>query len=340
MYINLKQLVSFLKISVMKLPPFLLVASLSVIGLSACGGGSSGNVDEKAIITPDNAISIVEVVASVAMGFDEFVGFIDLTESNVLSDVSNPDALAIVTKVGLSRLGGDAVSYILIEKETFPCAVSGLVTVWGNIADPNTLTAGDVINIDSDMCDDGIGEIVDGLLAMTIVSIEGDIDTLEFLLDVGMIFTNVTVTESGETTTLNGDIRVTLDMLTAAMAEIIVSGDSLTSSGMGKTQSISNFSYTHTEDSSEFPVVWTYNGKGTVGDSSEFAGTVSYETPVKFEGSGENYPHTGELLVTGANNATLRFIAIDDINIQIDADYDGDEIVDKTWDMTWVDLEE
>ena len=340
MYINLKQLVSFFKMSVMKLTLFLIVASFSVIGLSACGGGSGGNGEKKAPITPDNAIPIVEVVASVASGFDEFVGFIDLTGTNVRSDVSNPDALAIATKVGLRRLDSAVVKSIQIEKETLPCAVSGSVTIWGNIADPNTLTAGDVINFDSDKCDDGTGEIVDGLLAMTIVSIEGDIDTSEFLLGVEMIFTNLTVTESGESTALNGDIGVTLDMLTPAMAEIVVSGDSLTGSYMGKTRTISNFSNTYTEDSSEFPVVWTHTSNGTVGDSSEFAGTVSYETPVKFEGSGENYPHTGELLVTGANNATLRLITIDDINIRIDADYNGDEIVDKTWNKTWVELEE
>lgn len=338
MYINLNQFVSFFNIFVTKFSSFRIITFLSVIGLSACGGGSSDSEEQKAIINNDNAISIVEVVASVAMGDDEFVDFIDLPESNVLNDVSKPDALEIATQVGLSQLEEDAVSYLQIEKQTLPCADSGTVTVWGNIADPNTLTDGDVINIDSDNCDDSAGKIVDGLLKMTIVSIEGNFDTSEFLLGVEVIFTNVKVTENAETTALNGDISMTLDMLTAEINKVHISGDSLTISAMGKTQSIINFSNTNTVDSSEFPVLWTHNSIGTVGNSSEFEGTVSYETPVKFEGSGESYPHTGELLVTGTNNATLRLITIDDVNIQIDADYDGDGIVDKTWYMTWAEL--
>jgi len=325
MYINLKQLMS--------------VAFLSVIGISACGGGgSSSTVDTPATIDSDNASKMVEVVASVAMGFDEFAGFVDLTESNLLSDVSNPDALAIATKVGLSRLDGATVKSILIQPETALCAVSGSVTVWGHIAAPDSLTAGDAISIDSDMCDDGDDEIADGLIAMTIVSFQGDIYTSEFLLGVDMIFANFMVTESGETTALNGDIGVTLDMRTPAMATITVFGDSFTSSGMGKTQSISHFSNTYTADFSELPAARTFKSRGTV-VSSEFVGTVTYQTPVNFEASGENDPHTGQLLVTGANNATLRLIAIDNINIQIDADYEGDEIVDETLNMTWAEIE-
>ena len=49
---------------------------------------------------------------------------------------------------------------------------------------------------------------------------------------------------------------------------------------------------------------------------------------------------TGELLVTGANNATLRLIAIDDVNIQIEADYNGDGIIDEIMNTTWGELED
>lgn len=339
MHINLNQYISFLKIPAIKCPAFLTITFLSVIGLTACGGGSGESEEQKAIINNDNAISIVEVVASVAMGDDEFVDFVNLPESNMLSDVSNPDALEIATEVGLSRLEEDAVSYVQIEKQTLPCAGGGSVTIWGNIADPTTLTANDVINIDSDKCDDDVGKIVDGLLKMTITSIEGNFDTSEFLLGVEVIFTNLKVTENTETTALNGDISLTLDMLTPEMNKVNISGNSLTISAMGKTQSLLNFSNTNIVDSGELPIIWTHNSLGTVGNSSEFEGTVSFETPVKFEGAGATYPHTGELLITGTNNATLRLIAIDDVNVQIDADYDGDGVLDHTWYMTWAELE-
>ena len=188
------------------------------------------------------------------------------------------------------------------------------------------------------MCDDGNDQIVDGLIEITIVSFEGDILTSEFLLGMDAVFTDVMLIESGETTTLNGDIGTTIDTRSPPVAEVSILVDSFTVSSIGKTESISNYSLIYTEDSSEFPATWTLNAMGTVG-SSEFTGVVTYETPVSFEGAGENYPHTGELLVTDANKATLRLITIDEVNVQIDADYNADGIIDETLYKTWVELE-
>ena len=61
---------------------------------------------------------------------------------------------------------------------------------------------------------------------------------------------------------------------------------------------------------------------------------------ITFAGSGENFPGTGHLLVTGADNATLLLRTIDDVNVEIDADYDGDGAVDETLFLTWVELED
>jgi hypothetical protein len=157
--------------------------------------------------------------------------------------------------------------------------------------------------------------------------------------------TDFKVTASGETTTAHGDVATTVDTRTPPVIEGSVFGEKFTVSGMGKTESIMNFSTIHTEDTSTFPVSWTSNSMGTV-DSSEFDGAVTYETPVTFLGSGENYPHTGELLVTGAEGATLRLIVVDDgvtqvepdYDVIIEADYDGIAGVDETLFLTWAEL--
>ena len=44
-------------------------------------------------------------------------------------------------------------------------------------------------------------------------------------------------------------------------------------------------------------------------------------------------------MVTGSNNATLHLIALDEVNVQIEADYDGDGVIDEVLNMTWVELE-
>ena len=73
---------------------------------------------------------------------------------------------------------------------------------------------------------------------------------------------------------------------------------------------------------------------GTI-TSTQFDGEVTYETPVAFVALGDAYPHVGELLVTGANNATVRLIAVDEVNVRIEADYDGNGTIDETIDTTW-----
>ena len=62
-----------------------------------------------------------------------------------------------------------------------------------------------------------------------------------------------------------------------------------------------------------------------------------YATPVTFEGFDNGYPHTGELLITG-DSSSARLIALDDVNVRIEIDGDGDGAVDDTIDTTWVAL--
>jgi len=264
----------------------------------------------------------------------------------VQGGVSKSGPIAAAAKIAQNTLGGGVIVYVPIPSETLPCAVSGSVTVSMTLASLTTFTAGDVITVDSDKCDEGNGQVVDGLLKMTIKSFEGDIFTSEFLFGVDLILTDFMVTENGETATANGDVGTTIDTRTPPVAEGSVFGDNFTVSEMGITESITNFSTIYTEDSSTFPVSWTNNSMGTV-DSSDFTGAVRYETPVTFQGSGENYPYTGQLLVTGANNGTLLLVVVDDgvtqvevdYDVRIEADYDGDGTIDETLYMTWIELE-
>jgi len=70
------------------------------------------------------------------------------------------------------------------------------------------------------------------------------------------------------------------------------------------------------------------------------AGEIVYSTPVTFQGAGAAYPFTGEMLVTGDNGGTVRLIALDEINVRIETDADGDGNVDAggTEDTTWEDI--
>ena len=332
----------------MKLTSTLIVASLSVFGIASCGGGGDGSNNSTpppavilATVDSANAAKVTKVATGAALETSEIGGMTDLTglTASAPGGVSKTGPLAAATSQAQGMLRNYTFSSVPIPPQTQLCAVSGSMTISGDLADLNTFTAGDEINIDSDMCDDGSGTVIDGLLEMTIASFEGDINTGELLFGVDLVVTDFMVTESGETTTANGDIGTTIDTRTPPISEGSVFGDIFSVAGMGKTETISSFSTIYTEDASTFPINWTNNSMGTV-DSSGFTGAVTYEALVTFEGSGENYPHTGQLLVTGANNATLLVRVIDDTRVEIDADYDGINGVDETIMMTWAELEQ
>lgn len=318
----------------------IIVAALS---LFACGGGGSGGGSSPTpltlvTVTSSNATKLTGAASGAAFGTAEIGGLTDITGATASSQgsLSKQDAAAAATKVAHGTLI-QAKNFILAPETSF-CLVSGSVTVSVDMVSPLTFTVGDFISIDSDMCDDGEGTIIDGLLEMTISSFDGDILTAEFLFGVDLVLTAFTVIAAEETMTADGDIGTTIDTRTPPIIEGSVFGDSFVVSGMGTTQSISNFSTIYTEDSSTFPVSWTNNSMGVV-DSSEFSGAVRYETPITFEGSGLNYPHTGHLLITGADGATLLLRTLNDVDIEIDADYDGDNTIDETFQLTWAELE-
>ena len=322
--------------------------SATVIGfaaaISACGGsGGYSNsppppvVPTQVVIDSGNAQTVAKLAAGAALESSEFAGMTGALglSANAQGGAEKPDNAAL--KIAQTLLGGSP-QFIPVGPFTSMCLLSGDVTVSGDVADLLTYTAGDTLSVDSNNCDDGDGQVVDGLLEMTITAFSGDIFSGLFNVGIDMVVTDFSVTEDGMTETANGDMGSTLDTMTPPVSSGSVFGDSFTIAGPDVTESLSNFSTIYTEDISAFPVIWTVDAMGTV-DSSDFAGAVTYDTPVIFVGSGENYPSSGELLVTGANNSSLHLITIDNVNVQIDADYDGDTVVDETFNLTWAELE-
>lgn len=317
--------------------------------ISACGGGGGGGSDtaktdippSSTSINSDNGMQILAEVSEAVLGTDDFGSTVNLSNPNVEvpKNMSPPTAMQGASVATQRTLSGVIINYTPIGPETIDCSVSGTQKVWGDLADANALTVGDEISIESNMCDDGYGEVTDGLLEMTITRIEGDIDSFESLLEMDINFSEVSTTTNTESIIFNGDISMLIDTRSPPTEILEVSGSSLSIDTQGKTVTMSNFSDVFIVDTSTYPLAWQQSAMGSI-TSSEFIGSVNYETTVTLMGSGEDHPHTGELLVTGADGASLKLIVIDTENIQIDADYDGDKVVDETFYMTWSELEE
>ena len=70
-------------------------------------------------------------------------------------------------------------------------------------------------------------------------------------------------------------------------------------------------------------------------ESNRFDGQATYITEVPFVSSIDSNPYVGEMFITGADNSSIRVIALDVETVRLEMDYDGDGAVDETRDVTW-----
>lgn len=235
------------------------------------------------------------------------------------------------------RMLAGMLQKVPLGPETYDCGVSGTQTISGEIANPLTLSVGDRINVDAADCDDGLGEVINGRLEMTVAAFSGDVLAGLYILEMDVLLIDFEVATAADTVVSNGDSTVMINTTGAPLLSLSVSGASLTVASSQSTEIMTNFLTAQTVDTSVVPEPYTLDASGTV-DSSVIGGTIGYSTPVTFQGMGAAYPYAGELLVSGAGNATVRLIALDDTNVRIEADTDGDGVVDSSEDTTWDDI--
>ena len=87
------------------------------------------------------------------------------------------------------------------------------------------------------------------------------------------------------------------------------------------------------------PSPYTLLTSGTL-DSSELSGSVTYSTPVTFEGFDANYPNAGVMLIVG-DASSARIIAQAngiDVVVEIYSNTTGEGTPDQTIMTTWTEL--
>lgn len=318
------------------LAPILLTSLI----LAACGGGSTG-------ITPTGGnpgpgqLAIdgsngAKASNAAWQSSNRSAGMVGLAGSGGV--VSSPGNVNKATLVTSTRTVMNMLASVPFGPITQDCLVSGTLTISGDLADPitGTLTAGDVINVSADMCDDGAGEVLDGDMSMVVDAFSGDFLGGIYNLTMAMTLTDLSATSATDTITSNGDATVTIDTTQAPFVLASVTGTSLTTDTNTSSETLTDFQTTQTVDGTVQTNPYTLSSTGTL-DTTKLPGTIDYDTPVTFLGDDFGYPHTGELLVTGANSSA-RLIAVDAQNVRIEIDSDGDGTVDETLNMTWDEL--
>jgi hypothetical protein len=314
--------------------PLLCLALGACGGSGGDGGGSPPPPSARFAITPSNAAAATGASWQAA---NSSAGFADLAgTSGVVT--TKPGALAKPEGLPSTRALGYLLQKIPFGPDTLPCQVSGSITLSGDLADPTTLTPGDFINADADNCDDGLGEVVNGLMEMSIDAFSGDFFAGLYELTMALELTDFQVTTAADVQNSNGDVTVTLNTLVAPYVTAAVGGSAMTVDGNTESASLQNYESSQSVDGGLQAAPYTLSALGTL-DSSKLPGAVAYSTPVPFEGEGSDYPHTGELFVSG-EDSSARLVAIDNVNVRIDIDLDDDGSVDESIETTWVALSE
>jgi hypothetical protein len=324
----------------MKLAKQSLAAFLCIVLVVACSGSDGGSAAP--LPMPSSMAKIDAVSAASIAGEVVDAVFASGSFGDILSG-GGPGSLAGKADDGLSKADGSQPGGLLgyfasvsIPDTTSLCAVDGSVTVTGEVASPVTLSAGDRLRFEFFDCDDGAGQVLSGIYEILVNNFSGDFLEGLFNLNATVTFDGFEVTEGLEMTALNGVATLNLDTSTPPITSVSVSGISLSVSDRTDSATLNNFRTDVTHNAGVAPEVYTMAASGTL-TSTLFEGDVIYSTPIPFQGFAGEYPFPGELVVTGAGDASLRLMALDNINLRLEIDPgDGSGIV--TQDSTWVEL--
>ena len=312
----------------------LMLAALIVAGLSACGGGGGGGataVASPAAIDAGNAGQITREVIDVGLGAGAFG--VAVGGGGILSadGGSNTLAQALVRRRATIQQAQPTAS---VGPEYVDCLVSGTALLSGSLDSEFTLTPGDSITIDFNQCDDADGAIYDGRMRLGIANFSGDVFGDSYALRATIALTELAITEGGVTTVGDGALDLDLDATVPLMTDFTVSGTLLALRSGADAWALRDFAITVTEDNTGVNLLTRYAGTGTL-DGSGFEGAVDFMTVSPLVAAGPDHAATGEVLITGANGATIRATVLDPQTVRLAIDLNGDGMVDDTQEIPW-----
>ncbi|MDH5619036.1 MAG: hypothetical protein OEZ11_10375 [Gammaproteobacteria bacterium] len=319
-------------------PARLSLLCISVL-IAACGSGSDrlGNRPSTTTfaITPANAATATRVAWEAALASADFgnVGSGMVISTSSPGDFSKPGLATSLAGKLINPVQMDPLGPVVRS-----CFVRGIVTTTGDVADVTlaTLSTGDTFRDVYEFCDDGFGEVIDGTVDVAVREFTGDLDTGLYMLSLDVVLTDLQVATGTDTVVSNGDTTVTLDSMQSPFLRAGASGTSMTVDSNASSETLSDFTTSQTIDAGVQTLPFTLAAAGTL-DSTQLAGVVRYSTPVTFAGEGFDFPSSGTFLVMG-ENSSARLTAVDNINVMIEIDGNGDGVVDATINTTWAAL--
>jgi hypothetical protein len=312
----------------------LLAASLLA---SACGGGGGSTFGGAPPVSESFTIDSSNGVAAARQSYGAVMASGGIAEIGGAAGISSApsDGSAIAQQAATPEdVVLDVVSLVPFGPDVQPClGGTGTVTLSGDIAAPGTLTPGDFFVVEYELCDEGEGEIIDGIITLTVRDFSGDFFLGTYQLSMDADVDTLSVATGTDNVTADGQATVTLDTTDTPFITTGVSGSQMTQSSNAGTETLTNFSSNQTLDGNQEPPEYTMDAAGTL-DSSQLPGSVTYSTELTFRGFAPAYPGEGVLLVSG-DSSFARLIVLDENNVRIEIDSNGDGEAEDVFDMTW-----
>jgi hypothetical protein len=302
----------------------------------ACGGGGGGSSGPAATteVTTDNQNEVVGAVNG---------GTGALITSGAEIPVSKPGApssggtglanlaTGLVTHVCKGEDASGDVVALAVAEEVVDYPGGGWVTVTVNDADnSDTVSRGDSITADFDNCIDG-DTTIDGMLEIVLNALAVNQAAGYLYFSATVTATDLFVTESGVARELDGAYTVTVEVDGNSVTGQLY-GSSVTVVEAGVTWTLSCFAVTYWTNTQ----TTNYNYASSGGLTSDaIGGTVVFQTPTIFQGTGNQYPNTGVMKIFGSGGTSLTVTAVDATNVRLELDGDGDGVAETTTDTTW-----
>ena len=138
---------------------------------------------------------------------------------------------------------------------------------------------------------------------------------------------------------VNGGFTVNANSADGNVNNVTIAGSSLSAYLGGPNgsvkQSWEDFSFTRSENTGTNTFTMDFDGTYY---GSLIGGTIDFETPVTVSGTVDANPDAGSLIITGVNGSKLRINALDNVNVELLVDNDGDDVYETTITTTWAAL--
>lgn len=283
-------------------------ATVAALGLLlACGGGDSSVTltEANAQMIASQGINTMDMLEGMAQTFDQFDDVIE-----------NQNALQVL-------------------------CTSGNVSQTINDVEPlNQVSTGDSIYFRFNGCtieDQGSSVTFDGGISVVIDEVTGT-PGAAFTRRITFRFDSLTLSFDGASVTLNGGFTVEGSSTDGTDLRAVISGDAFSAFARFGSQSQSirfyNFNLDRSVDAAgDYSI--SYHAEVS---SSEFGGTVTFETVTPFTGNGDAYPSLGQLVMTGDGGGMLVFTALNSTDVEILVFSDAtaqtpDATILTTWDL-------